>query len=91
MRLYTAVIGGQRVLTLNSHDVHEAREALATLLGDVAALSIRHATADEAMAWNAAAMDARLDASSRTEPCPLLPPSMRDAGQLRAADRRQGN
>ena len=91
MRLYTALIGSQRVLTLNAGDVQEAREALSTLLGDVAALSIRHASADEAVAWNASAMDARLDASSRTEPCPLLPPSMRDSGQLRATGRRQGN
>ena len=69
----------------------EAREALSTLLGDVAALSIRHASADEAVAWNASAMDARLDASSGHEPCPLLPPSMRNSEQLRATGRRQGN
>jgi hypothetical protein len=61
MRLYTAVIGSQRVLTLNASDVQEAREALSTLLGDVAALSIRHASADEALAWNASAMEVGKD------------------------------
>ena len=58
LRLYTALIGSQRVLTINASDVQEAREALSTLLGDVDALSIRHATADEALAWNASAMEA---------------------------------
>ena len=52
------LIGNQRVLTINASDVQEAREALSTLLGDVDALSIRHASADEAMAWNASAMEA---------------------------------
>ena len=47
MRLYTALIGSQRVLTLNAGDVQEAREALSTLLGDVAAFSFPDATLDE--------------------------------------------
>jgi hypothetical protein len=68
MRLYTAVIGSQRVLTLNASDVHEAREALATLLGDVDALSIRHATTDEALAWNASALEARRERHTREAP-----------------------
>jgi hypothetical protein len=60
MRLFTLVAGSQRVLTVNASDVQEAMDALSTLLGDVDALTIRNATPDEAMAWNASAMQAEM-------------------------------
>jgi hypothetical protein len=55
MRLFTALAGSQRVVTINNPE--EALQALSVLLGGMDPLTIRAATADEAMAWNASAME----------------------------------
>jgi hypothetical protein len=58
LRLYTILIGCQRAMTMNAHTEQEAWDALATLLGDMDALTIRNATVDECLVWNASAIDA---------------------------------
>jgi hypothetical protein len=62
VHLYTILSGAQPMVTINAANREEAREALCTLLGDVGALTIRAATAGEALCWNVSAREARSSA-----------------------------
>jgi hypothetical protein len=61
MRLFTVCADGCRVLTVNAGNEQEAMDALGVLLGNVDWLSVRVASVDECLAWNASALEARRD------------------------------
>jgi hypothetical protein len=61
MRLFTVCADGRRMLTVNADSEQEAMDALGVLLGNVDWLSVRVASVDECLAWNASALEARRD------------------------------
>jgi hypothetical protein len=73
MRLFTLFAGSQRILTINSDDVQEAREALTTLLGSTDGMVVRAASVNECLAWNSSAMTATRE--QRTEAPPASTPA----------------